>query len=150
MSRYIKKLGSDKSYKRPQVTYQEKLSAKEIEEKLQGYEKIEDLADVPLNTHIRYFKINPDGTQVFRTGGFLYNKQNSEKYVMLSNGKNTWSVQVKDAIFFRKLSQKEEIDALHNYYKKKLEERDVIIDKLKKYVKSKIKNFDPKLMDSKK
>ena len=120
MSKYVKKLGSDKSYKRPKTTYQEKLSREQIEDKLQGYEKVDDISEVPLNTHIRYFIEQKDGSQLFRTGGFLQNKQNPEKYIMLSNGKNVWSVQVANTVFFKKMSQKDEISALHRHYKKKI------------------------------
>ena len=140
MSKYAKKLGSDQTYKRPKKTFQEQLSADEIAKKLQGYEKVDDIAEVPLNTHIRYFKTNPDGTQVFRTGGFLHNKQDPEKFVMLSNGKNIWSVQVKDTVFFKKMSHNDELDAIHALYKKKLNEKDEVIDKLKKYIRAKISN----------
>lgn len=150
MSKYVKKLGADKTYKRPVTTYQENLSADEIADKLQGYEKVDEIADVPLNTHMRYFAKQPDGTQVFRTGGFLHNKQNAETYVMLTNGKTIWSVQVKDAIFFKKMSQKEEIDTLHAMYKKKLAEKDDTIDKLKKYIKAKNMNYDMDLADGNK
>ena len=143
MSKYAKKLGSDKGYKRPKVTYQEQLTADEIAEKLQGYERVDDISEVPLNTHIRYFVIQPDGTQTFRTGGFLYNKQNADTYVMLNNGKNIWSVQVKNAIFFRKMSHSEEIQAIHALYKKKLDEKDALIVKLKKYVKKYRENVAP-------
>lgn len=146
MSKYVKKLGSDGTYKRPKKTFQEQLSAAEISKKLQGYIKVDDISEVPINTHIRYFKTDSDGNQVFRTGGFLHNKQNPKKFVMLSNGKNVWSVQVKDAVFFRKLSQKEEIDAIHNLYKKKIKQKNKIIEEqentikdLKAYIKKKCK-----------
>jgi hypothetical protein len=135
MPKYVSKLGSDKSYKRPKVTYQEKLTAKEIAEKLQGYQKVDNIADVPINTHVRYFIQKSDGSRLFRTGGFLNNKQNADKYVILSNGKHVWSVQVKNTIFFRKLSHKEEIDALHRYYKNKLKDKDKIIKKLEMKIK---------------
>lgn len=138
MSKFVKKLGTDTSYKRPKVTYQEALTADEIADKLQGYEKVDDISEVPLNTHIRYFVKRKDGGQDFRTGGFLYNKQNPDRYIMLSNGKNIWSVQVKGTTFFRKLSQKEEIDAIRAKYENKLAEKDKIIKSLKKYIKSKI------------
>lgn len=137
MSKGTKKLGADKSYKRPKVTYQEQLTADEIAEKLQGYQRVDDISEVPLNTHIRYFKTEKDGSQTFRTGGFLKDKQNSDKYVMLTNGKQVWSVQVEGTIFFRKMTHKEEITAIHNLYKKKLKEKDAIINKLKKYIKQK-------------
>ncbi len=138
MSKYIKKLGQDKLYKRPNITYQEKLTPEEISKKLDGYEKVDDIADVPLNTHIRYFIIQEDGTEIFRTGGFLHNKTNAEKYVMVSNGKNIWSVQVANTIFFRKMSQKEEIAAIRQQYDTKLKEKDQIIDKLKKFINANI------------
>ena len=130
MSKFAKKLGSDTNYKRPKKTYQDNLTGEEIEEKLKGYEQVTDISEVPINTHIRYFDIQQDGTQVFRMGGFLQNKQNADVYIMLSNGKQVWSVQVIDKIFFRKMSHKEEIDAIHNLYKKKLDEKDKLIKKL--------------------
>ncbi|XWV26635.1 hypothetical protein QJ857_gp0426 [Tupanvirus soda lake] len=146
MSKYVQKLGSDKTYKRPKKTFQETLSADEISKLLQGYEKVDEIADVPLNTHIRYFKTNPDGSQTFRTGGFLHNKQNPEKFVMLSNGKQIWSVQTKGTVFFKKMSQKDEIAAIHALYKKKLAEKDETISKLKKYIRAKINNPDPNIV----
>ena len=144
MSKHVKKLGTDKSYKRPKVTYQEQLTADEIAEKLQGYERVDDISEVPLNTHIRYFTTNKDGTQSFRTGGFLFNKQNAEKYIMLSNGKSVWSVQVKGAVFFKKMTHQDEIAALHSLYKKKLNEKDLVIKKLKKYIRDKMAITTPK------
>jgi hypothetical protein len=144
MSKFVKKLGSNKDYKRPKTTYQEKLSADEIAQKLQGYEKVDDISEVPLNTHLRYFITQKDGSQVFRTGGFLHNKQNADVYVMLSNGKNIWSVQVKGTTFFKRMSQKEEIAALHRHYKKKIIERDKIINELK----AKIKKLEAKTSKS--
>lgn len=148
MSKSVKKLGSDRSYKRPKTTYQEQLTADEIAEKLQGYEKVDDISEVPLNTHIRYFKIEKDGTHTFRTGGFLFNKTNADKYVYLSNGKNSWVVQINGAIFYRKISHTEEIDALHRHYKKKLQDKDVIINKLKKFIKTKLGSFDESLLST--
>lgn len=136
MPKYVSKLGSDKSYKRPKITYQEKLTANEIKEKLQGYQKVDNIADVPINTHIRYFIQKPDGSRLFRTGGLLYNKQNADKYVILSNGKHVWSVQVKNTVFFRKMSHKEEIDALHRFYKNKLKEKDKTIKNLEMQIRS--------------
>lgn len=138
MSRFVKKLGTDKDYKRPKVTHQESLTADEIAEKLQGYIKVDDIKEVPLNTHIRYFVTKEDGSQEFRLGGFLLDKTNADTYIRLSNGKFSWSVQVNAATFFQKLSHKDEIEAIHALYKKKLAKKDETILKLKKYIKSKI------------
>lgn len=138
MFKKLEKLGKDNTYKRPTKTFQETLSLDEISNKLQGYEKVEDINEVPLNTHIRYFISQGDGDKVFRLGGFLHNKQNADTYIMLNNGKNVWSVQVENAIFFKKLSHKEEIDSIHKNYKKKLLQKDQIIKKMAEYIHSKI------------
>ena len=135
-SKYIKKIGDDKSYKRPKHTLQETLSSEEINNKLQGYERVQNISEVPLNTHIRYFSYE-NGNYVFRLGGFLKNKQNSDKYVVLTNGKIKWTVQVPNTIFYKKMSHSEEIEAIHEMYRKKLEEKDRIILKLKKFIKDK-------------
>ena len=146
MAKYVQKLGSDTSYKKPKQTFQETLTQDEIDEKLQGYEKVEDPAEIPLNVHVRYFT-QKDGTQLFRMGGMLIDKQNSDTYVRLSNGKNSWSVQTKDSIFYKKISHKDEIDNLHTVYKKKLEKRDMIIQKLNEYIKVKLGDVDIDLLD---
>jgi len=142
MSRYVKKLGTDTTYKRPKVTYQETLTPEKIQKMLEGYVKVDDISEVPLNTHVRYFQKQPDGSQLFRTGGFLHNKTNPEVYVMLSNGQSIWSVNVETATFFRKLSAKEEIKALHNMYQKQLAEKDDIIEKLKTFIRKNLGDED--------
>jgi hypothetical protein len=129
-SKYTQRLGDDKTYKRPDVTYQEKLTKEEIKEKLDGYVKVIDINDVPLNTHMRYFIIDKDGNKVFRTGGMLQNKDNADTYVILSNGKLSWSVQIENAIFFKKLTHNDELNIIHEMYKKKLDEKDAIIAEL--------------------
>ena len=74
---------------------------------LKGYKRVDCFADVPINTRIRYFIVQQDGTRLFRTGGFLLSKANSDIYVILRNH-TTWVVRVKDAVFFSKLSVEEE------------------------------------------
>jgi len=124
------KLAADKTYIREVVTYQESLTSDEIKKKLEGYKKVSNISEVPIDTHLRYFIKNPNGETSFRLGGFLHNKENCEKYVVLSNGKKTWSVQIPNTIFYQKLSHKEEIAELHEYYRKKLEKKDKRIRKL--------------------
>ena len=101
-------------------------SKREILEKLEGYTQVDNIGDVPLNTHIRYFTINNDGSRTFRFGGFLSSKDNADTYIILSSGKTTWSVQTSGTTFFRKLNHDEEIDN----YKKKLADKDIVINEL--------------------
>lgn len=101
---HTERLSKD-NYKRPSKTKTEELSKEDIEKLLQNYEK-KDIQNIPLNSHVRYFKVE-NGKKLFRYGGFLVNNNDMDKYVILSNGKKTWTVQVKETIFFKKLSQKD-------------------------------------------
>lgn len=96
-------------YQRPPQTYQESLTQEQIKEKLQDHTKVESIVDVPLNTPLKYFtyKTNPETNaqeRVFRVGGRLINKNNADKYVVLSNGSHTWSVSTSTSTFFRPLT----------------------------------------------
>jgi hypothetical protein len=117
------------SYKgpRPKETYQSQMTEGDIEEKLKLYKKIDnvdELAKLPLNTHIRYYSVTKDdkGKKVkkFRLGGFLNNKDNYDKYIILSNKNISWSVDTKTSILYRKLKD-EEIDKNINIEKHQTE-----------------------------
>jgi len=124
-----KRLSRDTSYQRPKKTYQDKLTPDEIEEKLEEYVKVEDINKVPLNSHIRYFTLNDKtGKKEFRLGGFLTNRDQSDKYVILSNGTISWSVQTLNSIFFKKMTIKE----LKQEYEDKIEQLETENNKLKK------------------
>ena len=124
-----KRLSRDTSYQRPKKTYQDKLTPDEIEEKLEEYIKVEDINKVPLNSHMRYFTLNDKtGKKEFRLGGFLTNRDQSDKYVILSNGNISWSVQTLNSIFFKKMTIKE----LKQEYEDKIEKLESENSKLKK------------------
>ncbi len=135
MSKYVNKLVGTK-YKRPETTFQQGLSHQEIADRLQGYKKVahEELADLPLDTHLRYFTTGPDGTQQFRLGGFLKNKSNADTYLILSTGKANWSVQVRTAVFYRKLSQEEQLEEMKKSVESQLEQKNRDIETLKRYI----------------
>lgn len=115
------RLGADKAYKKPDVTFQEQLTKEQIAEKMDGYEKVDDIMEVSLGTHLRYFLFDKAGNASFRTGGTLSNKTNGTVYVVLSNGTHTWCVQVNNAKFYRKLTHTEEMDNLHDAYREKID-----------------------------
>ena len=97
----LKKFGTD-NYVRPEETITDKLTPEEIETKLEDYTQT-DIEKIPLNVHVRYFKME-DGKRKFCLGGILYQNVGLPTYIKLSNGTNVWSVQTKDTLFFRKLS----------------------------------------------
>lgn len=151
----MSRLGND-DYKRPKKTMQDKLnsSKEDIKSKLEDYVEVEDIGEVPLNTHLRYWTEKIDEktkkkTKVFRLGGFLSNKNNYETYVVLSNtpitgvinnSQKTWSVNTKKSIFYRKLT----LNEIKEDYKDEVEELNDEIDKLKKEIK-KLKAENKKL-----
>ena len=87
----------------------------EYKKKLQGYIEVSNVDYVSIRTHVRYFIYDGDtSTWKFRTGGLVTKKH--DKYVILSNGKYSWSVQryihVDDELFetkFFKILTKQEL-----------------------------------------
>ncbi|MDA7573865.1 hypothetical protein N8751_01130 [bacterium] len=80
------------NFNRPKTTYTDTLqNKKSMQEKLKNYERVDEIEDVAISTHVRYVTLDKDKKQVFRLGGLL--KKIHSKYVSLSNGTFTWSVQ---------------------------------------------------------
>lgn len=95
-------------YKRPVITITDKLTVEQVEEKLEDYVEIKskDWDKVKIGCHIAYFSL-VDGKKKFRPGGFLRSKKNISTYIILSNGRRSWSVQTEGTTFYRKLSYDE-------------------------------------------
>ena len=162
-----KRLSRDNGYNRPKKTYQDTLTADEIKDKLEGYKKITDVRNITIGTHVRYFTTDKNTKKkVFRLGGFVSKFGDDNKYLVLSNGSISWSVQNdKDTILWAKMGQKEfketietEIQEEHNNkqedpqmkekYKKLKEKNDYIVKLLEEQQKEneklskKIKNIE--------
>jgi hypothetical protein len=87
-----------------------------------------------LGAHIRYVtKVN--GHNKFRLGGALINKTGLPKYVVLINSDaKTWSVQIKNTIFYREMSRdeiKEEYEEVIDELEDQIEKHITTIDNLK-------------------
>ena len=88
-------------------TFTENLSKEEISEKLEDYKLVDDISKVPLDTHLRYF-VKKNNEMLFRMGGNLKRNLDLPNFIVLKNALGTeWSVQVKDTIFYKKMSIKE-------------------------------------------
>ena len=112
-----KRLTRDTSYKPPEKTYQDTLSDIEISKKLEDYTRVKsgDVFTIPLNTHVRYFSTNPKtGEKQFRLGGIITKFGDNGEYVVLSNGTLSWSVQIKNTIFYKKLTINEIKEQVEN------------------------------------
>ena len=124
-----KRLSRDSTYKKTGKSYQEKLSPNEIKKKLEEYSQVDDITNVPIGTHVRYFTINTKtGDKQFRLGGFLAKIDSKLQYVICQNGTLSWSVQIKNSVFFRKMSFSDMKEELIEKISKKYEDK---INKLK-------------------
>jgi hypothetical protein len=127
----MQRINKDK-YERPKHTIQDKMTEEEIEEKLADYLEVEDIKKVPIGTHIRYFTLVPNDKgeikKAFRLGGQLHNKDNADKYIILSNGKITWTVQTETSILYRKMT----IDEIKDDYEGVIKELEDEVAQLKK------------------
>jgi hypothetical protein len=131
-TRYGKKIGTDPTYKRPVVTYQEQLQQDDISSKLIGYKQIENIFDVPINAHLRYFSGDGNGNQQFRMGGFLKRREPGDPYVILTNGKLDWSVQIANTVWFNKITREVQTDDDRSALSIVIEQKDAEISRLKK------------------
>lgn len=123
-----KRLTKDTGYIRPKKTLQDTLTSDDIKEKLKGYKKVHDITKVIIGSHLRYFtkdmKTNKD---LFRLGGILTKFGENYKYLVLSNGEFSWSVQLNGSNeFWVKMNPKD----MQEQIQTELEE--VISDKYKK------------------
>lgn len=132
---YVKRLNKDE-YTRPKMTFTDKLTNDDIETLLEDYKQVDDINKVPVGTHLRYFTVK-NGVKKFRTGGLLYNNVGLPKFVVLTNGNKSWSVQVKDTVFFKKMSIteiKEEYDDIIDELEKKIAELEQKNNNLRNYI----------------
>lgn len=105
---------------KPTKSIQANLTPDEIKKKLEEYKLVDNINEVPIGTHIRYFTNDKKtGEKLFRLGGFL--AQNAKDFITLSNNNNRWSVQKNNAIFYKKMSFTELKDELIRKISKKFE-----------------------------
>jgi len=129
-----KRLSKDTGYVRPKKTFQDSMSSDDIKEKLKEYKKVSDVRKVIIGTHMRYFTKDKDTkANVFRLGGFLTKFGDEYKYVVLSNGTISWSVQNNSSTeFWAKMNSKEILKTAETEVEDKDKEQQHVIEKYKK------------------
>ena len=101
---FTKRLANDQ-YVRPAKTRQDMYTADEIKQFLEDYEQVDNINEIALNTHLRYFSIVTTGKKKekkFRRGGMLVKNDPKQPFIVLSNGTSSWSVQKDNSDFYRK------------------------------------------------
>lgn len=130
-------------------SYQESLSPAEIKKKLEDYQQVDEINDIKIGSHLRYFTFNPStGDKQFRMGGFL--SKLDDDYVVLQNGEFSWSVQKKNTIFFKKMSFGEMKDELIEKISKKYEKKIIELSEENVYLKEEIDNLKKTIKEIKK
>jgi len=125
------RLSDTDGYVKPKYTETDLLTKQEIRNLLEDYVK-ENINDIPNGSHIRYFIKKAKDKYMFRQGGFLYSKKGLPKYIVLvNNTKKTWSVQVKNAVFYRRKTY----DEIKDEYEDEIDELEKENNKLKKTIK---------------
>jgi hypothetical protein len=94
-------------YKKPANTVQDNLTQEDIEILLEEYNEIEDIHQLKTGLHIRYYSIIGK-KKLFRMGGTIIKIDFEKKYIVLSNGKLSWSVQLNEKnILYKKMTTDE-------------------------------------------
>lgn len=109
-TKYVKKNYDTKEKekgKEKKKSQTDNLTKDEIRDLLEDYNQVNDINDVFIGTHLRYFSLI-DGENKFRRGGNLKLINTEKGFVILHNATNyEWSVQLKGTTFFKKMSMKE-------------------------------------------
>jgi hypothetical protein len=106
----LTRISKDK-YKKPANTVQDNLTQEDINILLEEYNEIDDIHQLKTGLHIRYYSIVKTGRtekKLFRMGGTIIKIDFEKKYMVLSNGKLSWSVQLNDKnILYKKMTTEE-------------------------------------------
>lgn len=120
-------------YKKPYLTVSDILSPEEIKRILRNYEQVTDLSSLVQGDIVKYFEILDNGKYKYKPGGrVVINKQ--PDYLVLSNGKKSWSVQLNKHVIFREIDINKIIFEYEEIVKKKdkrIEELVYLLDRYK-------------------
>jgi len=104
------------------------LTDEEINNLLEDYAEVDDITEIEIDTHIRYFTItfeNNKATKVFRLGGKVFSISPDRDYVMLKHGNNMIQAPVQNTIFYKQLTIaeiKKEYELILNTYEDEIME----------------------------
>ena len=125
---------SEDNYEKGSNTVQENLTSDDINILLEEYNEVTEITELKPGVHIRYFTIvkNKKSEQkLFRMGGTITKVDYDNKYIVLTNGKISWSVQINESnILYRKMTLQE----VKDFYENMLNDVDLEVNKYKSMV----------------
>uniref|UniRef100_A0A6C0EAF4 Uncharacterized protein n=1 Tax=viral metagenome TaxID=1070528 RepID=A0A6C0EAF4_9ZZZZ len=116
-------------YVKPELTYTDKLSKKDIASYLENFEKVDDVNELKVGNNIRYFLKKGDEMN-FRIGGTILNIDGLPEWIYVGAGNIKWSIQLKDAIIFKMI----DVNKLRSEYEEIIRDNKMEIEKLTKYI----------------
>ena len=112
---------SKTKYKKPKNTVHDSLTQEDIDILLEEYAQVENYNQLERGLHIRYYSIiktKSTEKKLFRWGGTIINIDLDKKYIVLTNGRITWCVQLNNNnILFKKMS----ISDIKDFYENELD-----------------------------
>jgi hypothetical protein len=109
------------NYQRPKQTYQENLTRQQIKEQLKDYKEVDDITMISIGCHVRYFSIDVKTKEkLFRLGGTVNKIDPEYRFIILTNGTVTWSVQIANTKFWKKLTESEYKEELKEELRKEI------------------------------
>ena len=109
------------NYQRPKQTYQENLTRQQIKEQLKDYKEVDDITMISVGCHVRYFSIDVKTKEkLFRLGGTVNKIDPEYRFIILTNGTVTWSVQIANTKFWKKLTESEYKEELKEELRKEI------------------------------
>ena len=139
------------NYQRPAQTYQENLTKQQIKEQLKDYKEVDDITKLCVGCHVRYFSTDPKTKKkLFRLGGAINKIDPEYRFIILTNGTVSWSVQIANTSFWKKLTESEYKEEIKEELRKEImtEEQDnslkQTLEKENDLLKKELKNLSKK------
>jgi hypothetical protein len=121
------------TFDRPAKTYQENLTKQQIKEQLKDYKEVNDITMLSIGCHTRYFTTDPKTkVKLFRLGGIINKIDPEYRFIILTNGTVSWSVQIANTTFWKKLTESEYKEELKEEIRKEIMTEDAPTHTLEK------------------
>lgn len=117
------------NYIRPEIMPNDFINPTELKKRLKYYDIVYDAIHLSSGTHIQYIELY-EGNYRYKSGGIIITNKYPD-YIVLSNGRSSWSVQLKNNIIFKQKSIQDIITIYENIIYKK----NMTIDELKYKIK---------------
>jgi hypothetical protein len=129
MSKNLVRISQD-GYIKSSNTVQENLTQEDIDLLLEDYNEVVDIIELKPTLEVKYFTTIKN-KKLFRMGGTIIKVDFDKKYIVLTNGKITWSVQLNNKNnFYRKMT----LNEVKEFYENELNNMELNINKYKQII----------------